>query len=107
MYVLMSQAVSLFACSWLNEYANENSYLTRVCVSLFTYTCISINSPSLVSGDVLGNFKLLFSRVQNVLKKTGPFEVCTIYSPRLASQSHFCKKGKDVINSVYNLCPTG
>ena len=35
-------------------------------------------TPSLVSGDVEGKFQLLFSRVQNVLKKSGEFEVRTI-----------------------------
>ena len=29
----------------------------------------------LVAGDVGGNFKQLFTRIQNVLKKSGPFEV--------------------------------
>lgn len=29
----------------------------------------------LVSGDVEGNFKALFSRVSNIEKKNGPFDV--------------------------------
>ena len=35
-------------------------------------------TPSLVSGDVEGKFQLLFSRVRNVLKKSGEFEVRTM-----------------------------
>ena len=31
-----------------------------------------------------GNFKQLFSRVQNILKKSGPFEVCSIYTQSLS-----------------------
>ena len=31
---------------------------------------------SLVVGDVAGNFKQLFTRIESILKKSGPFEVC-------------------------------
>jgi hypothetical protein len=31
----------------------------------------------LVAGDVAGNFKQLFNRIESILKKSGPFEVRT------------------------------
>jgi hypothetical protein len=37
----------------------------------------------LVAGDVEGNFKQLFTRIEGILKKSGPFEACKY--PRMNS----------------------
>ena len=48
-----------------------------------------------------GDFKQLFSRIQNILKKSGPFEVCSIYTQSL-SPAHIvnrraCMRGDSFI----------
>ena len=40
------------------------------------HACVCV--CSLVAGDVDGNFKQLFTRVQTIVKKNGPFEVSVV-----------------------------
>lgn len=44
----------------------------------FTRTCMSMVACRLVAGDVAGNIKQLFTRIEGILKKSGPFEVCNV-----------------------------
>ena len=43
----------------------------------------------LVAGDVDGNFKQLFNRIETILKKSGPFEV-TSYNKFTHKHSQLC-----------------
>lgn len=45
---------------------------------LFTkmhYCCLKLCSNSLVCGDVRGNFKVLFNKLQSINQKSGPFDL--------------------------------
>ena len=50
-----------------------------VCVCVYkVHACVCVCVCSLVAGDVEGNFKQLFTRVQTIVKKNGPFEVSVV-----------------------------
>ncbi|XP_069960745.1 CWF19-like protein 1 isoform X2 [Cherax quadricarinatus] len=58
---------------------NPTTTTTRRCFSTFIANCVFKMTDKvekiLVCGDVLGNFKQLFKRVQNVNEKSGPFSM--------------------------------
>lgn len=77
------------------------------CMYVFTLLFV----PSLVCGDVLGNFKQFFNRLETINKKNGPFEfvlcVGEFFSPSVNGASELeayrngNKHGKNVFPTHY------
>nr|XP_053654168.1 CWF19-like protein 1 [Cherax quadricarinatus] len=93
---------------------NPTTTTTRRCFSTFIANCVFKMTDKvekiLVCGDVLGNFKQLFKRVQNVNEKSGPFSmllcVGDFFGPDNSQWDHYKNGDVKVPVATYVLGPS-